>query len=104
MKKETLHKLQVALGNLERAAALVLGVGAKMVLQGQLSLGTLVAFLSYIISFYEPIRRLTDIDNILQQAVAAADRIFELLDQEPDIRDAAGAVALDRVAVAGRFR
>ena len=77
--------------------ALVLGVGARMVLQGQLTLGTLVAFLSYIVSFYEPIRRLTDIDNILQQAVAAADRIFELLDQEPDIPDAADAAAFDRI-------
>lgn len=39
---------------------LVLGVGAGMVLRGELSLGTLVAFLSCITSFYEPIRRLTD--------------------------------------------
>ena len=51
-----------------------------MVLRGELTLGTLVAFLSYIASFYEPIRRLTDIDNTFQQAIAAAERIFELLD------------------------
>lgn len=77
---------------------LVLGAGASMVVQGQLTLGTLVAFLSYIVSFYEPIRRLTDIDNIIQQAGAAADRIFELLDQQPDIKDEAGAAALPHVA------
>ncbi len=82
---------------------LVLGAGAWMVMQGQLTLGTMVAFLSYSVSFYEPIRRLTDIDNILQQAVAAAERIFELLDQEPDIRDAPGAVALTQVAGAVAF-
>ena len=82
---------------------LVLGAGAWMVLQGQLTLGTMVAFLSYSVSFYEPIRRLTDIDNILQQAVAAAERIFELLDQEPDIRDAPDAVALTQVAGAVAF-
>ncbi len=74
---------------------LVLGVGAGMVLRDELSLGTLVAFLAYITSFYEPIRRLTDIDNILQQAAAAADRIFELLDAEPEIRDAPDAIAPD---------
>ncbi len=77
--------------------ALVLGVGARMVLQDRLTLGTLVAFLSYIVAFYEPIRRLTDIDNILQQAAAAAERVFELLDQTPEIRDAPDAVALERV-------
>ncbi len=76
---------------------LVLGAGAGMVVQGQLTLGTLVAFLSYIVSFYEPVRRLTDIDNILQQAGAAADRIFELLDELPEIQDAPGAVALAQV-------
>ncbi len=78
--------------------ALVLGVGAGMVLRGELTLGTLVAFLSYIASFYEPIRRLTDIDNILQQAIAAAERIFELLDATPDIRDAPDAAALPQVS------
>ncbi len=83
--------------------ALVLGMGARMVTQGQLTLGTLVAFLAYIVAFYEPIRRLTDIDNILQQAIAAAERVFELLDQTPEIRDAADAVALERVTGAVAF-
>lgn len=83
--------------------ALVLGVGARMVLQDRLTLGTLVAFLSYIVAFYEPIRRLTDIDNILQQAAAAAERVFELLDQTPEIRDASDAVALERVTGAVSF-
>ena len=76
---------------------LVLGAGATMVVRGQVTLGTLVAFLSYIVSFYEPIRRLTDIDNIIQQAAAAGDRIFELLDEAPDIQDAEHAVALQNV-------
>ncbi len=74
---------------------LVLGFGARMIVGGQLSLGTLVAFLSYLTSFYDPIRRLTDIDNTFQQAIAAAERIFELLDVRPDIQDAPDAVALD---------
>jgi len=76
---------------------LVLGVGARMIVGGQLSLGTLVAFLSYLTSFYDPIRRLTDIDNTFQQAIAAAERIFELLDARPDIQDAPGALALDKI-------
>ncbi len=76
---------------------MVLGVGARMIVGGQLSLGTLVAFLSYLTSFYDPIRRLTDIDNTFQQAIAAAERIFELLDARPDIQDAPDAPALDKI-------
>ena len=77
---------------------LVLGFGARMVVAGQLSLGTLVAFLSYVASFYEPLRRLTEVDNVFQQAIAAGERIFELLDESPEIEDAPDAVALDGVA------
>ncbi len=81
----------------------VLGVGARMVVLGTLSLGTLVAFLAYIISFYDPLRRLTEVDNTFQQAIAAADRIFELLDEAPDIVDAPGSVALETMQGDVRF-
>jgi ABC-type multidrug transport system fused ATPase/permease subunit len=76
---------------------LVLGFGARMVVEGQVSLGTLVAFLSYIISFYDPLRRLTEVDNIFQQAIAAGERIFELLDEVPEIQDEPDASALDAI-------
>ncbi|MGD1994006.1 MAG: ABC transporter ATP-binding protein [Anaerolineae bacterium] len=72
----------------------VLGFGAQMVIRETMSLGTLVAFLSYITSFYEPINRLTQVDNVFQQAFAAADRIFELLDTATEIGDAPDAVPL----------
>ena len=87
----------------DSGSILVLGAGAYMVIQGQMTVGTLVAFMAYIVSFYEPIRRLTDIDNIIQQAVAAAERIFELLDVSSDITEAPDAVALDEVAGEVRF-
>jgi ABC-type multidrug transport system fused ATPase/permease subunit len=77
--------------------ALVLGFGARMVVNGQLTLGTLVAFLSYIIAFYEPLRRLTEVDNTFQQAIAAGERIFELLDTESEIQDTPGATILEDV-------
>lgn len=77
--------------------ALVLGFGARMVVNEQLTLGTLVAFLAYIVSFYEPVRRLTEVDNTFQQAIAAGERIFELLDTESQIQDAPDAVALDEI-------
>jgi len=56
-----------------------------------------MAFMSYIVSFYDPVRRLTEVDNMFQQAIAAGERIFELLDEVPEIQDAPEAVALDGV-------
>jgi ABC-type multidrug transport system fused ATPase/permease subunit len=76
---------------------LVLALGAKMTVAGELSLGTLVAFLSYITSFYDPLQRLTEVDNVFQEAIAAGERIFELLDEVPNIQDAPEAKALAAV-------
>jgi subfamily B ATP-binding cassette protein MsbA len=76
---------------------LVLALGAQRVINGELSLGTLVAFLSYATSFYQPINRLTEVDNVFQQAIAAGERIFELLDEVPEIQDAPDAVALPQI-------
>jgi ABC-type multidrug transport system fused ATPase/permease subunit len=73
---------------------IVLGVGAWMVIKGEMSLGTLVAFLAYIASFYEPINRLTEVDNIFQEAIAAGERIFELLDETTEVIDSADATNL----------
>ncbi|MFO7945044.1 MAG: ABC transporter ATP-binding protein [Anaerolineales bacterium] len=77
--------------------ALVLGFGARLVVTNQLTLGTLVAFFSYIISFYEPLRRLTEIDNTFQQAIAAGERIFEVLDRKSEIQNTLDAVHLEDI-------
>jgi ABC-type multidrug transport system fused ATPase/permease subunit len=76
---------------------MVLGAGAWMVIDGQLSLGTLVAFLAYVTSFYDPLRRLTEVDNTFQEAIASGERIFELLDEVPEIQDAPDAITLDEI-------
>ncbi len=73
---------------------IVLAAGSIMVVNGNLTLGTLVAFLSYTVSFYEPINRLTEVDNVFQEAVAAGERIFELLDTTAEIKDTPDAVEL----------
>jgi len=75
-------------------AVVVLGVGSVMVVKGQLTIGTLVAFLAYITSIYEPINRLTEVDNIFQEAIAAGERIFELLDETTEVKDAPDAIDL----------
>jgi ABC-type multidrug transport system fused ATPase/permease subunit len=73
---------------------IVLGVGSVMAVRGEISIGILVAFLAYITSFYQPINRLTEIDNVFQQAIAAGERIFELLDAETEISDNPDAIDL----------
>jgi ABC-type multidrug transport system fused ATPase/permease subunit len=73
---------------------IVLGVGSSMVVKDQLSLGTLVAFLAYMASIYDPINRLTEVDNMFQEAIAAGERIFELLDETSEIKDAPDAIDL----------
>ena len=78
-------------------AALILGIGAWMVMRGQLTLGTLVAFLSYSAMLLEPVNRLTEIDNAIQEAIAAGERIYELLDSESEITDLPDAATLKEV-------
>ncbi len=73
---------------------IVLGVGSLMVVNGQLSLGTMVAFIAYIATIYDPINRLTEVDNIFQEAIAAGERIFELLDEAMEVKDAPNAIEL----------
>ncbi|MBN1484071.1 MAG: ABC transporter ATP-binding protein [Chloroflexia bacterium] len=82
---------------------LVLSFGARLSVSNEVSLGTLVAFLAYVTALYQPIRRLTEIDNVIQQAIAAGERIFELLDQQPEVQDDPNAIALERVRGEVRF-
>jgi subfamily B ATP-binding cassette protein MsbA len=84
--------------------AAVLWAGARMVVGSALSLGTLLAFVSYLQSLYGPVNRLVEIDNVFQQAIAAGERIFELLDATSDVQDAPGAIALPAARGAVAFQ
>jgi subfamily B ATP-binding cassette protein MsbA len=65
--------------------------------------GTLVAFVSYLIQFYQPVEDLIRVNNTIQQALAAAERIFEFIDEEPDVQERPDAIVLGRVEGAVRF-
>ncbi|MDP3017502.1 MAG: ABC transporter transmembrane domain-containing protein, partial [Deltaproteobacteria bacterium] len=67
------------------AIGLLIWYGGGKVIQEAISLGVLVAFLSYIRMFFQPIRDLSEKYNILQSAMASLERIFGLLDQEEKI-------------------
>jgi len=67
------------------AIALVIWRGGASVLKGTVTLGILIAFMQYAQRFFRPIQDLSDKYNILQAAMAAAERVFKLLDTKPEI-------------------
>lgn len=74
--------------------ALVIYFGGRQVLAGEMTAGVLVAFMLYVRRFFEPVLELTMEYVEIQRAMASGARIFELLDVEPEIRDASRAVDL----------
>jgi ATP-binding cassette, subfamily B, multidrug efflux pump len=69
------------------AIALVIWYGGRNVLQGSLTLGALTAFIQYVRMLFEPILELSEGYNVLQAAMAAAERIFILLDEPEENRE-----------------
>jgi len=69
------------------AIGLLLWYGGGEVIRGMITLGVLVAFLSYIRMFFQPIRDLSEKYNVLQSAMASLERIFSLLDQNQRISE-----------------
>ncbi|MBI4597058.1 MAG: ABC transporter ATP-binding protein [Candidatus Omnitrophica bacterium] len=75
---------------------LVLWFGATEVWASRLTVGTLMAFYGYLGLLYAPIQRLTELNLILANSLAAMDRIFEVFDTFSDVQERPGAVALTR--------
>src|SRR5919109_4266808 len=80
------------------ATAVVLGYGGWLFFHGQVSEGTLLPFLLYLSNFFDPVQQLSQLYNTFLAAVAALDKIMDVLDEEPEIRDSSGAVKLPRIA------
>ena len=77
--------------------ALVVFFGGRMVLDGALEVGVLVAFVLYIQRLFEPLQRVTRAYALLQRAAVSMSRIFEILDIEPELTDTPGAAVLSSV-------
>ena len=67
--------------------ALIIWYGGSEIIKGTLTFGALVAFIQYAERFFKPIRDLSEKYNILQNAMASSERIFRLIDVEPDVRE-----------------
>ena len=83
-------------GNLNYVAIAV--IGGVQVATGTLSLGDVTAFIQYSRQFTWPITQLASIANVMQSAVASAERVFELLDEAEEMPDSATPVVLEKVS------
>jgi ATP-binding cassette subfamily B protein len=79
------------------ATAVVLGYGGWLAFHGQMSIGTVVAFLGYLANFFDPVQQLSQLYNTFLSAVAALDKITDLLEEEPEVLDPPHAVPLERI-------
>lgn len=85
------------------APLIVITFAGYQVINGGLSIGTLVAFMGYVERLYNPLRRLVNSSTTLTQAIASMDRVFELADEKYDIDDAPDAVEARKVQGDIRF-
>lgn len=65
----------------------IIAVGAVMTVQGMASVGIIATFVVYSRQFFRPINQLSNLFNMLQAAIAGAERVFEIMDETPDIKD-----------------
>jgi ATP-binding cassette subfamily B protein len=85
------------------ATAVVLGYGGYRFFGGDITIGTLLAFMLYLSNFFDPVQQLSQLYNTFLSAVAALDKIMDVMDEEPEVRDRDGAVDLPRVEGHVRF-
>jgi subfamily B ATP-binding cassette protein MsbA len=84
------------LGGLGIAA--IVFYGGYQVIQGTSTPGTFFSFLTALIMLYEPVKRLTNVNNTFQQGISAATRVFDIMDKTPGIRNREGAIELPRIS------
>jgi ABC-type multidrug transport system fused ATPase/permease subunit len=69
------------------ATAVVLGYGAHRYFAGSIEIGTLLAFMLYLSNFFDPVQQLSQLYNTFLSAVAALDKIMDVMDEEPEVED-----------------
>ena len=80
--------------------AAIIFYGGYQVIQGVSTPGTFFSFLAALILLYEPIKRLTNVNNTIQQGIAGAQRVFSIIDAVPEIRNKPGAIPLPAISKA----
>ncbi|MCL5125830.1 MAG: ABC transporter ATP-binding protein/permease [Deltaproteobacteria bacterium] len=78
--------------------------GGYQVINGESTQGTFFSFMAALVMLYEPIKRISDVNNSFQEGLSAGERIFNLLDVEPDVLDAPDAITLGEISGRVEFR
>jgi ABC-type multidrug transport system fused ATPase/permease subunit len=79
------------------STAVVLGYGGYLYFGGSITEGTLLAFLLYLSNFFDPVQQLSQLYNTFLAAVAALDKIMDVMDEEPEVLDSPGAIELPSI-------
>ncbi|MHC0039090.1 ABC transporter ATP-binding protein [Pseudoneobacillus sp. C159] len=79
------------------APLVVIGYSALQVINGHLTIGTMIAFIAYIDRLYNPLRRMVNSSTTLTQSIASMDRVFEFIDEKYDIEDGPDAKLCEKV-------
>jgi ABC-type multidrug transport system fused ATPase/permease subunit len=85
------------------ALAVVLGYGGHLYFNGDVTIGTLFAFLLYVQNFFDPVQQLSQLYNTFLSATAALDKIMDVMDEAPEVHDRPGAEPLPPVDGHVRF-
>jgi ABC-type multidrug transport system fused ATPase/permease subunit len=85
------------------ATGVVLGYGGYLYFEGSITEGTLLAFLLYLSNFFDPVQQLSQLYNTFLAAVAALDKIMDVMDEEPEVLDRPGASELPPITGHVRF-
>ena len=96
------HPLMELLGGI--AVAIIIWVGGYRVIRGELTPGAFFSFMTALLMLYAPIRDLNKVNLEVQEGLAAAIRVFELLDTDPEIEDEEGAIPLPPVSEVVKFQ
>ncbi|WP_442598931.1 ABC transporter ATP-binding protein [Neobacillus sp. D3-1R] len=86
------------------APLVVIGYSGFQVIQGTLTLGTMIAFIAYIDKLYNPLRRMVNSSTSITQSIASMDRVFEFIDEKYDIVDQPNAFECENVKGNVSFR
>jgi len=82
----------------------VIWVGGNMVMSGQITSAEFFSFLTAMVLVYKPIKSLNNSYNVIQTSIGAAVRVFEIIDEKPEIANAENAIAMERAAGEVEFR
>ncbi|MBK9924577.1 MAG: ABC transporter ATP-binding protein [Anaerolineales bacterium] len=87
--------IMMFIGNLGYVAVAILG--GYLAIKGTITVGDIQAFIQYVRSFTQPISQLANISNVLQQTAAAAERVFEFLEEEEEVAETESPIKLENV-------